>query len=350
MNETTRRIRVGTVIVLAAIGLALMLVVLKGAASLFGETVTLDAAFEDVTGLVPGASVRLAGMQIGQVSRVYLPEKQNEVVVVMSVDERYLDRIREDSVATIDTRGLLGDPLIEISLGSETAPAVHDGDRLKSQGPRGIAEVVAALETGAKNVEEISNVVRDRLETVLTPDLATDVNRIARSLANVMAKVEQGHGLAHNLIYDEQLAKDAGGTMASARRALTRLDRAVDSAERILDQVEHGDGLAHAAIYDERARDAFAELSGALEELHGLMGDVRKGAGGEGIGRDLSDAAATLRRILDEVDHGQGTIGGLLKDPQIYHDLREVLGEVKRNVILKAIVRMTIAKDGLKRE
>jgi phospholipid/cholesterol/gamma-HCH transport system substrate-binding protein len=350
VNEAKRRIRVGALILVAAIGLAAGLVAIKGSAALIGSTVELTAAFEDVGGLLPGASVRLAGMQVGQVSEVYLPDDATEVVVEMTIDDSYLLRIRRDSVATIATRGLLGDPLIEISLGSPEAPPVADGDRLKSQGPRGLKEMVGALEKGTENVEEISLLLKERLEMMLTEELAKDIGRIARSTADILDGVKEGPGLAHELIYDEALAGEATRTLAAARRALVRLDGAVGAAERIVAEVETGDGLLHAAIYDERAGDALAELAGAMEELHRLMGDAREGAGGRGIGQDLAASAATLRRLMEEIDRGKGTVGALIKDPTVYRDLKQLLGEVRRNVILRSLVRMTIAQDDLERD
>jgi phospholipid/cholesterol/gamma-HCH transport system substrate-binding protein len=337
-------------IAVSTIGLAAGLVAIKGGASLIGSTVELEAAFEDVGGLLPGASVRLAGMQVGQVSDVYLPTGKNEVVVEMSIDDEYLPRIRRDSVATIATRGLLGDPLIEIGLGSPSAPAVKDGDRLRSEGQRGLKEMVGALEFGAKNVEEISALLKERLEMMLTEDLAQDIGRIANSTADILEGVQEGPGLMHDLIYDEKLAGEANKTLVAAQRALLRLDGAVAKTERIIDEVETGRGILHAAVYDERAGNALAELAGAMEELHGLLGDVREGAGGEGIGKDLAAAAETLRKLMEEIDRGKGTVGGLIKDPTVYRDLKQLLGEVRRNVILKSVVRMTIANDGLERE
>ena len=52
---------------------------------------------------------------------------------------------------------------------------------------------------------------------------------------------------------------------------------------------------------------------------------------------------------MDDVDRGKGTVGALIKDPTVYQDLKQLLGEVRRNVILRSVVRMTIAKDGLER-
>ena len=40
--------------------------------------------------------------------------------------------------------------------------------------------------------------------------------------------------------------------------------------------------------------------------------------------------------------NGEGTLGGLISDPTVYEDLRQVLGNVKRNRVLRALVRFSV--------
>jgi len=67
-----------------------------------------------------------------------------------------------------------------------------------------------------------------------------------------------------------------------------------------------------------------------------VYGDAR------GMFADLGSAAADLKRITATVASGEGTVGGLISDPTVYDDLREVLGNVKRNRILRALVRFSL--------
>src|SRR4029450_671089 len=86
---------------------------------------TVHAEFTEVGGLVEGATVRLAGVQIGRVSGVNLPpEPGGKVRIDMTIAKRYGNRVRKDSVARIETQGLLGDRIIEITVGSAQAPPV----------------------------------------------------------------------------------------------------------------------------------------------------------------------------------------------------------------------------------
>ncbi|MFH1217511.1 MAG: outer membrane lipid asymmetry maintenance protein MlaD [Pseudomonadota bacterium] len=79
-----------------------------------GKNYTLVADFDSVSGLKKGASVSIAGVDVGKVSSIHLTEAQQARV------ELYLSRnvkITEDSIASIKTQGIIGDKYIRISQG-----------------------------------------------------------------------------------------------------------------------------------------------------------------------------------------------------------------------------------------
>jgi phospholipid/cholesterol/gamma-HCH transport system substrate-binding protein len=63
--------------------------------------------------------------------------------------------------------------------------------------------------------------------------------------------------------------------------------------------------------------------------------------------KNLSQLARILRGLGEDVAQGKGTVGALLQDPTIYDDLKIILRDIKRNQLLKALVRFTIKHDGL---
>src|SRR5439155_1120854 len=96
-----------------------MVYALGARARLFEARYTIHADFTEVGGLVEGATVRLAGVQIGRVVDVRLAgEPGGKVRVELNIARRYSDRIRKDSVARVETQGLLGDRIVEITGGT----------------------------------------------------------------------------------------------------------------------------------------------------------------------------------------------------------------------------------------
>ena len=123
MNDERRELgvkfRVG-LFVLVALAVFLATIYALGArARLFEARYVVYADFTEVGGLTEGATVRLAGVQIGRVAGVHLPgEPGGKVRVDLDITQRYADRIRKDSIARIETQGLLGDKVVEVTVGT----------------------------------------------------------------------------------------------------------------------------------------------------------------------------------------------------------------------------------------
>ena len=95
-----------------------MVYALGARARLFEPRYTIHAEFNEVGGLVEGATVRLAGVQIGRVTGVRLPaEPGGKVRVDLTIGRQFANRVRKDSVARLETQGLLGDKIVELSVG-----------------------------------------------------------------------------------------------------------------------------------------------------------------------------------------------------------------------------------------
>ena len=120
MSDRTRTLRVGAFLLATALLLLATIFQLGRSQSLFARKAVLKASFTDVSGLVVGAPVRLAGYDVGIVQRVeFDPDLSvKKVHLDLGVERRYLTRIRADSIARLTSKGLLGDTIINISVGS----------------------------------------------------------------------------------------------------------------------------------------------------------------------------------------------------------------------------------------
>ena len=79
----------------------------------------VTAEFGSISGLKPGATVDIAGVQVGKVTRIELDPEKYEARVEMSIPKGVA--LQEDSIASIRTAGIIGDRYIDISPGgSET--------------------------------------------------------------------------------------------------------------------------------------------------------------------------------------------------------------------------------------
>ena len=110
---------------------------------LFTPTYILNADFDNVAGLADGATVQVGGLQQGTVRHIILPHRPDQKVrVVMDLKAATRGILKNDSVASIKSQGLLGDKYVEISFGSVDAPQVKNGDVIASEAPVDFGEVI----------------------------------------------------------------------------------------------------------------------------------------------------------------------------------------------------------------
>jgi phospholipid/cholesterol/gamma-HCH transport system substrate-binding protein len=87
----------------------------------------LEARFDNIGGLKLRAPVKAAGVVVGRVESIELDAKSYEAVVTLRVDRGY--EFTKDTIASINTSGLLGEVYISLDAGGDTA-MLKDGERI----------------------------------------------------------------------------------------------------------------------------------------------------------------------------------------------------------------------------
>jgi phospholipid/cholesterol/gamma-HCH transport system substrate-binding protein len=92
------------------------------------ETYKLSAHFSNASGLAVRAQITIAGVVIGRVTAISLDPKDNRAKVEMAI-QKNVDFITADSIAAIQTAGVLGEKYISISVGGST-DILNDGNEI----------------------------------------------------------------------------------------------------------------------------------------------------------------------------------------------------------------------------
>jgi phospholipid/cholesterol/gamma-HCH transport system substrate-binding protein len=361
-NEARRRIKVGLFLVAGAALVVTMLIMIGGSQHPFARKAYLHTAFRDTSGLTIGVPVYLGGVEVGAVQKIQFEPTLGikEVSVTLAVQVRYLERIRGDSRATLIPHGLLGDYTVAITVGSPMAAPLADGDLLPSADTQTMTEMLSSLNGGIDEVRALSRRLRDHLDELVTPEVAGNVGRLVHAAADAADAIEHGNGLVNALLHDRELSAAARGIARSASRSAGDLASAMARIDRIAAAVEAGDGTLHRLISRDdagpivadaqRAAHELAEAATAIRSSPGPLHTLVYGPDGSELIGNLTALSRTLKKVGDDVAAGKGTVGALLEDPTIYQDLKVILGGVKRNTLLKALVRFTIQRDGLNQE
>ena len=353
-----REVKVGLFVLLGCIGAASVVFLIGDNRSAFDSKVPFRTFFEDVQGLKRGSTVRMGGVDIGTVAYVSFPEdlEQARIEVVLDVVEREARRIRSDSVVGIAPKGLLGDKMLTVTAGSPEQPLMEAGGLLRSDAPQDFTALLGRLDSMSSKAEGILGNLESATGALANEQLRKDLQGSATALSNILASLDSGRGYAARLLHDEAEADRVSSAVARLDQTTARLDGLLASATRVVDRVNEGPGLAHELVYGESGSRALAQIGGAADELGHVLRGVREGSGlargllfGDGgdekVAGDVSAMSGDLRAMVSDLRQGKGTLGALLVDPSVYEDLKLLLGNVQRNQALRALVRYSIQRD-----
>jgi len=319
------------------------IIVLGQRSQLLRKTYPLTTRLRNAQGLIPGADVRVAGVNAGSVRSIKVVTELKEPTVVevtLEIGAEFRDKIQADSRASIRTLGPLGDKYIEITLGKSDKLLAQS--YIEADEPVDFYEIAGEAREALQRANRIAGELANTLEQMDRAAIIADLSAAASSLKTIVGKVETGPGLAHALVFDPELPaalEDMKATAAALRVSVEGLragqggmgeiisgegfadtvDNLRDitlSAKAILQEIEGGEGLAHALVYDPALRNALLEIE-------------------EGAGR--------FNAVMAQVQEGQGTLGLLITDPAIWESLTRILGGAEESKVLKLLVRRAVS-------
>jgi phospholipid/cholesterol/gamma-HCH transport system substrate-binding protein len=384
-SDLGKKLRVGVFVLVALVAGIAMVYALGARARLFEARYTVHADFSEVGGLNEGATVRLAGVQIGRVKGVNLPsEPGGKVRVDLTIAKQFANRVRKNSVARIETQGLLGDRIVELTVGTADALPTHDGDVIVARDPTDFSKIVSQGGETVKNVAALAESLKLTADTLRQSKLVEDASatlastrKVTDRVARMVDEVEKGRGWAHALIYEEPVAlRKMNDVIATTQRLLDRVDRgegaagvltssqstasarrfvaALDKVSRMAEQPGGADeGLVPALLFDPKYKNVledlkvvahnFREVSDRLVGGKGTLGELIKDEPADAsirqASRDLQAALANLKEITAKINEGEGTLGALIADPTVYERLVSILDGAQRSFLLRGLLR-----------
>ena len=236
---------VGVFIVVGFAGFLFVLFNISGGKGIFSRDYLLYGRFQNVKGLNFGSEVSLAGLRVGTVNKILVaPEGGKELIIEFSVSKGMFDKIREDSIATIKTSGVLGDKYVEISIGDMSKPQIQPGTFIACEEP---ADFFA--KTG-NVVENISS----QFKTGSNFDhLIANLNRVSANLATLSDEMKQKKGFLYEL---------------TSGKSGENFSKATEHTESILRKIDKGEGTLGSLINDPTV----------YEDLKALMGGAKRSA------------------------------------------------------------------------
>ncbi len=274
------------------VAVALVLNFAKGISPLT-KTYSLNLTTKNVDGIVRNAVVMMAGVPIGNVSKIKLNTDKSEVTIAILIEEEF--KIREGSKFHIETAGFLGDKYIGIiPTRNQDAPMLLDGATVPCQESfdlmrvaRSTSGVVDQLNTATTQITNIIERIDSKLldEKTLT-DLAAGLRNLrdisenaSKTIASVdllittnTPPIQQAIG---NVVDFSKELKTAGGELRSiidtnrvvVNESMANIKNTTESLNKLIAAAERGEGLAGKLFADEKLAQNIVTLSSNLNEV-----------------------------------------------------------------------------------
>jgi phospholipid/cholesterol/gamma-HCH transport system substrate-binding protein len=292
---------------------------------LFENRVEFYAEFSRLGGLQPGALVRVAGRDGGEVLDIFEPlSPEAKFRVKFEAVERLHPLIRTDSTASIQTEGVVGAKFLQIQAGSSAAPKAPPDFHLAGKDPVSVADLLEEAQSTISNVNDAIVEVRGDFREIaataatvaedagkIVVDIGDEISKTAASTARLM---DHASGIARRLDEGE-------GTIGKLLRDPTLYDNLSNTAARLQETVGH-------------ARQATARIDNLLEEIDNkaVAADIRRTARNFGEASDaIRSAVAGFTSKTGEKGLGERFDSILIDAGEAMSDFAQNMEALKRN-------------------
>ena len=274
---------------------------LKGS-SLFESKSTFYGVYDSVEGLKVSSGVIYRGYQVGQVISIqFTGERFDRVLVKFSVNKGL--ELPSNTLAMIQSADLMGSKVIALMPGDSRVSAVS-GDTLRSQVERGLMEQVSQQMLPLKQKAE----------------------RLLGSLDSVMLIV-QG-------LFNEETKKNLSNSFGSIDRTLRNLEGASGNLDTLIqgESVRISSILQNVNSITGNLKNNNEEISNILSNVSAISDSLRRASLHQTL-MSLDYILATTDSIMNKINRGEGTIGALLNDNDLYYNLNQVSENLNRLLV-----------------
>ena len=330
-QERSIEVKVGALI-LVSLGILGAFILVMGGLT-FEKTYTVYVDFDNPGGLQAGAAVRVAGVKVGSVKALEFrggkidPKSGRHVLVRadVAIEQRVQDAIHDDADFYVTTQGVLGEQFMAIDPGTPEHPVLAPESTVKGIDPPRIDlflakayELLDVTVNGIKNNRETIAAIADNTAGLLkglNVLVTGNKERIDRIVANVEELTVEAKTLTHDArinyidnpkllhtvenvdVLTTKIRDDATPMLKDAREALANLNRVSATV---------GD-----PAQQDKIRKALTDLAQLAERANATIADTQA--------------------IVSHIKKGEGTVGALVMDEEIYDDVQEMVRDLKHN-------------------
>jgi len=311
--QNKRTVIVGMFIFFGLLILVIAVLTMGGRKNAFEKTITLNAVFNDVSGLQKGNNVWFAGMKAGTVKKVTL-SGYGQIDVEMKIKKDMMDYIHRDAKIKIGSDGLIGNRIVIIYGGTESAFAVRSGDTLRSEMPLNSAQMMNTLQESNQNLSAITS-----------------------NLKTVSTKLAEGEGTLGQLFTEDSLANSLKLTANTLRYASESVQLLTSNLAAYTTKMQQKGVLANDFVSDtiffNRLRSASLQIQEASQNAKELTDNLSQVSYRM---RDSSNLAGVVLQDKESADKLRATVENLQSGTKKFEENMEAL---KHNFLFRGYFR-----------
>lgn len=296
----TKEVKTGFVVIVTLIAFYALYNFLKGK-NLFSSGETFYIRYENVSGLTPSKPVTVNGLKIGRIEDITIIDSKTPISFIVSIKlDRHID-FAKTTKAEIWEPGLMSGPEIRLLLDYNGVKAVS-GDTLQGS-------------------------IKSAMTDMLTKELGPTKNK----LDSLLVTFNSTMGSVDKMLDEEnrqslkQVLKNLDATLVSIGQTSQSLTRTSDGANQLI--ADNNAQLKNTLASAEQAMSKFALVADKMNNL-----ELEK------IITNFEQASAKLNSTMEQINNGEGTMGALLNDRELYDNLTrtsktldELLADLKDN-------------------
>lgn len=303
-NET----KIG-ILAVVAIGLSLWGYKFIMGSNMFSSSLTLKTEYADIAQLSLSNPIFLNGKQIGVVSDIYFePNALQSVIVEMDITERL--PIPKTAKAELMSTGLIGGKGIELKFEGPCSGAncAEEGDKIEGV-VKGFLENYLGKPTDTKEYMDVAteglgaafDTLSNKIAKPGTPlyESYQDIDKVLKNLTVMTDRMNRLLSASSGSIE---------GMLASLNTTTTTLEQNNEQISRILTSTANFTTSLEKVELETTLKEAeatFQELQATLETTNAAMTDINK--------------------LTTKVSNGEGTIGKLMEDEELYNRLNQAV-------------------------
>ncbi|GAA4941187.1 hypothetical protein GCM10023314_12710 [Algibacter agarivorans] len=256
--------------------------------NIFAKTFSISTNFNNVNGLINGNNVRYSGINVGTVKSITMIN-DSTINVVMLIDEKMINHIKKDAIATIGTDGLVGNMIVNIIPGDGVNGSISSGDVIKSYTKIGTSDMLNTLSVTNENA------------ALLTAKLL----KIADAMAN-------SKGTFGMLINDTIVSNNLKQTVNQLRITSIEASKSIKELNGIISSINFNESIAGTLLNDSLQSQKIKNIITNLENSTS----------------EITDVIINMNETIANAKEGEGALNYLSNDVEFVESLKETIKNI----------------------